>query len=54
MPIDLVMEDIGEAVPTDWNDYVNEKRSRMKQAFKVVRNQLSQACQRAKRPMMAG
>ena len=48
MPIDLVMENLGEAVPAVRNDYVTEMRSRMEQAFKTVRDQLGQAFQRAK------
>ena len=48
IPIDLVMENVGEAVPADLNDYVTEKRSRMDQVFQTVRDQLSQAFQRAK------
>ena len=41
IPIELVMENTGEAVPADWDDYVTEMRKRMKQAFQTVRNQLS-------------
>ena len=39
-PIDLVMENVGESIPTDWDDYVMEMRRRMKQAFRAVRGQL--------------
>ena len=42
------METVGEVVPTDWDDYVTEMRSRMEQAFQTVRYQLGQAFQRAK------
>ena len=48
MPIDLVMENLGETVPAVWDDYVTEMRSMMEQAFKTVRDQLGQAFQRAK------
>ena len=34
--IDLAMENVGKAVPADWDDYVIEMRNRMKQAFKTV------------------
>ena len=50
IPIDLVMENLGEAVPAVWDDYVTEMRSRMEQAFKTVRDQLDQAFQRATQP----
>ena len=32
IPIDLVMENLGEAVPAIWDDYVTEMRSRMEQS----------------------
>ena len=48
IPIDLVMENVGEAVPAVWDDYVTETRNRMEQAFKTVRDQLGQSFQRAK------
>ena len=48
IPIDLVIENLSEAVPTVWDDYVTEMRSRMEQAFKTVRDQLGQTFQRAK------
>ena len=48
IPIDLVMENVGEVIPADWNDYVTEMRGRMEQAFQTVRDQLSQAFERAK------
>ena len=47
IPIDLSMENVGEAVPADWDDYVSERRSRKEQAFQTVRDQLGQAFQRA-------
>ena len=46
--IDLVLENVGEAVPAVWDDYVRETRNRMEQAFKTVRDQFGQAFQRAK------
>ena len=48
IPIDLVMENVGEVVPAAWDDYVTEIRSKMEQAFQTVRDQLGQAFQRAK------
>ena len=42
------MENVGESIHTDWDDYVMEMRRRMKQAFRTVRDQLGQAFQRAK------
>ena len=48
IPIDLVMECVGDVVPADWNDYVIEMRNRMEKAFNAVREQLGQAFQRAK------
>ena len=48
IPIDLVMECVGDVVPADWNDYVVEMRNRIKKAFDTVREQLGQAFQRAK------
>ena len=38
IPIDLAIENVGEAVPADWDDYVTEMRNRMEQAFKTVRD----------------
>ena len=29
------MENVGEAVPADWDDYVSEMRSRIEQAFQT-------------------
>ena len=46
--IDLVMECVGDVVPTDWEDYVIEMRNRMEKAFNTCREQLGQAFQRAK------
>ena len=48
IPIDLVMKNVSEAVPADWNDYVTKMRSRMNQVFQTVRDQLGQAFQSAK------
>ena len=42
------MENLGEALAAVWDDYVTETRNRMEQAFKTVRDQLGQACQRTK------
>ena len=47
-PIDLVMENVGEAISADLNNYVTKMRKRMEQTFQTVRNQLGQAFQRAK------
>ena len=43
IPLDLVMDNVGAAVPANWNDYVAEMRCRMEQAFQTVREQLGQA-----------
>ena len=51
IPIDLVMENVGEAVPAVLDDYVTETRNRIEQAFKTLvvnKYQLGQALQRAK------
>ena len=48
IPIDLVMQCVGDVVPADWNDYVVEMRDRMEKVFDTVREQLGQAFQRAK------
>ena len=48
IPIDLVMETVGEAVPAEWDDYVTEVRSRMEKTFQTVCDQLGHAFQRAK------
>ena len=34
IPIDLAMENVGESIPADWDDYVMEMRSRMEKTFK--------------------
>ena len=36
IPIDLVMENVGEAVPADWDEYVTEMQSQTEQAFQTV------------------
>ena len=38
IPIDLAMENVSEAVPSDRDDYVSDMRSRMEQAFQTVRD----------------
>ena len=48
IPIDLVMENVGESIPANWDDYVMEMRDRMEKTFLTVRDQLGQAFQRAK------
>ena len=48
IPIDLAMENVGESIPTDWDDSVMEMRRWMEQAFQTVRDQLRQAFQRDK------
>ena len=48
IPIDLVIENVGESTPTDWDDYVMKMRRRMEQAFRTFRDKLEQAFQRAK------
>ena len=47
IPIDLAMENVGEAVPADWDDYVTEMLSQVEQALQTDRDQLGQAFQRA-------
>ena len=53
IPIDVVMENVGEAVPADWNDYITEMRSRMDQAFQTVRDQFGRPFRGLTRPTMA-
>ena len=48
IPIDLVMENVGESIPANWDDYVMEMRDRMKKIFQTVRGHLGQAFQRDK------
>ena len=48
IPIDLVMENVSESIPANWDDYVTEMRDRMEKTFRIVRDQLGQALQRAK------
>ena len=42
------MENVGESIPANWDDYVTEMRDRMEKTFRIVRDQLGQAFQRAK------
>ena len=42
-PIHLAMENVGESIPADWDDYVMEMQCRMEQAFQKVRSSLSES-----------
>ena len=42
------MENVGESIPADRDNYVMEMRRRMEQPFQTVRGQLGQAFQKVK------
>ena len=42
------MENVGESIPANWDDYVTKMRDRMEKTFRIVRDQHGQAFQRAK------
>ena len=53
IPIDLVMESVGEAVPADWNDHVTEMRKRIEQAFQQFETNSVKRFRGLNRPTMA-